>query len=134
MNELSFASMTMGQLVSFYNRNSSTPVKRFSDRKTAERRCLEALKNLSKPATSTEVKIEESLRPVMKSSLKLDRTIICLDTKETWKNAYQMWREHKDWMTSAQQDRLTHQLYAAAKAGEQDVITINNRKFMLVNV
>jgi hypothetical protein len=37
-------------------------------------------------------------------------------------------------MTSAQQDRLTAQLYAAAKVGEQKIIEINARSFMLVNI
>jgi hypothetical protein len=70
----------------------------------------------------------------MKDSLKLDRTIICVNTGATWKNAYQMWRDNPDWMTSAQQDRLTAQLYAAAKVGEQKIIEINDRSFMLVNI
>jgi hypothetical protein len=98
---------------------------------------LETFKNLmsKQPSTqSVEKPNNDSIRPAMKESLKLDRTIICLNTKDTWKNAYRMWCEHKDWMTSAQQDRLTAQLYAAAKEGEQAVIEINDRKFMLVNV
>ena len=70
----------------------------------------------------------------MKASLKLDRTLICLSSGETWKNAYQMWRDNPGWMTSAQQDRLTAQLYAAAKTGEQKIIQINARSFMLVTV
>ena len=45
-----------------------------------------------------------------------------------------MWRDNPDWMTSAQQDRLTAQLYAAAKVGEQKIIEINARSFMLVNI
>jgi len=137
MNELSFASMTTPQLIAFYNRNNEAPIKRFSDRKTAERRCVETFKNLmsKQPSTqSVEKPNTDSIRPAMKESLKLDRTIICLTTKDTWKNAYRMWCEHKDWMTSAQQDRLTAQLYSAAKEGEQAVLEINDRKFMLVNV
>ena len=136
MNELSFASMTTPQLIAFYNRNNQVPVKRFSDRKTAERRCLETFQNLmsKQPAKTEERSNNDSIRPNMKESLKLDRTITCLTTRENWKNAYRMWCEHKDWMTSAQQDRLTAQLYAAAKEGEQAVIEINGRKFMLVNV
>jgi hypothetical protein len=77
---------------------------------------------------------DTSKRPVMKDSLKLDRTIICVNTGQAWKNAYQMWRDNPDWMTSAQQDRLTAQLYAAAKTGEQRIIEINDRSFMLVNI
>lgn len=137
MNTVNFKSMTTPQLVSFFNRHSTTPVKRFSDRKTAERRCAEVFESLLSPVpTSRVIKqvVDTSTRPVMKDSLKLDRTIICVNTGETWKNAYKMWRDNPDWMTSAQQDRLTAQLYAAAKIGEQKIIEINNRSFMLVNV
>ena len=129
--------MTTPQLVSFFNRHSTSPVKRFSDRKTAERRCAELFESLLSPVVNNKVikqVVDTSTRPVMKDSLKLDRTIICVNTGDTWKNAYQMWREHQDWMTSAQQDRLTAQLYAAAKNGEQKIIEINDRSFMLVNI
>jgi len=137
MNTVNFSSMTTPQLVSFFNRHSTTPIKRFSDRKTAERRCAELFESLLSPTPTSKVikqVADTSNRPVMKDSLKLDRTIICVNTGQTWKNAYQMWRECLDWMTSAQQDRLTAQLYAAAKAGEQKIIEINDRSFMLVNI
>ena len=137
MNAVNFSSMTTPQLVSFYNRHSTAPVKRFSDRKTAERRCVELFESLLSPIPTSKVirqVADTSNRPVMKDSLKLDRTMICVNTGETWKNAYQMWREHNDWMTSAQQDRLTAQLYAAAKISEQKIIEINGRSFMLVNI
>lgn len=136
MNTVKFSSMTTPQLVSFYNRHSSAPVKRFSDRKTAERRCVEIFDSLLSNASNKAIKqvVDVGNRPTMKESLKLDRTITCVNTGETWKNAYQMWREHFDWMTSAQQDRLTAQLYAAAKNSEQKIIEINDRSFKLVNV
>lgn len=74
----------------------------------------------------------------MKTSLKLDRRIQLLDENgnivASWKNAYQMWKEHMDWMTTGQQDRLTAQLYAAAKLGKRIVVEINGRSFQLVNV
>ena len=73
-------------------------------------------------------------REAMKSSLKLDRTITCLTTQETWGNAFQMWKQHTDWMTSAQQDNLTAKLYKAAKQGQKIQVTINERTFELVNV
>lgn len=73
-------------------------------------------------------------REAMKTSLKLDRTITCVETGEVWKNAYQMWKEHTDWMTSAQQDGLTTKLYKAAKEGNKIRVTINMRTFELVNV
>jgi hypothetical protein len=137
MNTVNFSSMTTPQLVSFYNRHSTTPVKRFSDRKTAERRCAEVFEGLLSPGPTSKVikqVVDTSTRPVMKESLKLDRTIICVNTGETWKNAYQMWLANTHWLTSAQQDRLTAQLYAAAKVGEQKIIEINDRSFMLVNI
>ena len=71
--------------------------------------------------------------PEMKSSLKLDRTITCIETGEVWKNAYQMWKEHQDWMTTGQQDRLTAQLYKSAKAGNSTTVFVNGRSFRLVN-
>lgn len=70
----------------------------------------------------------------MKTSLKLDRRIVCVETDEEFKNAYQMWKAHTDWMTTGQQDRLTAQLYAAAKLGKQIVVEINGRTFQLLNV
>ena len=137
MNTVNFSSMTTPQLVSFFNRHSTTPVKRFSDRKTAERRCAEVFESLLSPVPTSKVikqLVDTSTRPVMKESLKLDRTIICVNTGETWKNAYQMWLANTHCLTSAQQDRLTAQLYAAAKVGEQKIIEINDRSFMLVNI
>ena len=137
MNTVNFQSMTTPQLVAFYNRHSTTPVKRFSDRKSAERRCIQLFDSLLAAAPTSKVinqVVDTSNRPVMKDSLKLDRTITCTTTKQTWKNAYRMWLENPEWMTSAQQDRLTAQLYTAAKTGEQKVIEINGRSFMLVNV
>ena len=137
MNEVKFQSMTMPQLVSFYNRHSTKPVNRFSDRKTAERRCAELFESLlsnSDTKVMNQVTTPNTTRPAMKDSLKLDRTITCVETGDTWKNAYQMWIHNPDWMTSSQQDRLTAQLYAAAKQGERKDIVINNRTFRLVNV
>jgi hypothetical protein len=69
----------------------------------------------------------------MRTTLKLDRRIACLETGETWPNAHRMWRERPDWMTSSQQDRLTAQLYAAAKAGTPRAVVINGRSFALVS-
>lgn len=126
MERLNFSTMTTPQLVSFYNENSPKPVTRFSDRKTAERRCAELFCSM-KPA-------DVPSRPNMQTSLKLDRTITCVETGETWKNAHQMWVAHPDWMNSGQQDRMTSQLYAAAKACVQRRVAVNGRTFMLVNV
>lgn len=68
----------------------------------------------------------------MKTTLKLDRTIVCGD--QEWKNAFRMYKEHTDWMTSAQQDSLTAKLYKAAKNGEKITVVINDRSFSLKNV
>ena len=137
MNDVKFSSMTTPQLVSFYNRHSAKPVKRFSDRKTAEKRCAELFSSLMSHDTVKVMNQKSDIvntRPAMQASLKLDRTITCIETGESWKNAYQMWVANPDWMTSSQQDRLTAQLYAAAKQGEQKRLVINDRTYMLVNV
>jgi len=130
--------MTMPQLLSFYNRHSTKPVKRFSDRKAAERRCAEMFESLTLPNDTVKVmnqKVEPVVgRPAMQGSLKLDRTITCEETGGVWRNAHQMWVENADWMTSSQQDRLTAQLYAAAKRGEPKSLVINGRTFRLVNI
>lgn len=137
---VNFSSMTMPQLVSFYNRHSPTKtVKRFSDRKTAEKRCSELFSSLTNANTAKVMHQQPppgrlSVRPAMQSSLRLDRSIMCVETGEQWKNAHRMWCEHPDWMSSGQQDRLTAQLYAAAKNGERLVVPINGRSFRLVNV
>lgn len=85
-----------------------------------------------------EVKSTGEVREAMKTSLKLDRTIAAYDKEMvligTWKNAYRMWKDNPEWMTSAQQDTLTAKLYKAAKQGERISVTINDRTFGLVNV
>ena len=138
MNTVHFSAMTTAQLVAFWNRHNPVPVKRFADRATAERRCAELFKSL---ISNDHVKVmnhqppePDRSRSLMRASLKLDRTILCVTTGETWPNAYRMWVEHRDWLTSSQQDRLTAQLYAAAKQGEQKQLSINGYTFMLVNV
>lgn len=134
---MDFNTLSTSQLVAFYNRHAHKPVTRFSDRKVAVRRCLDLFNSLKTddPVKVMKQKADEKLpRNAMKTSLKLDRTIACVETGEFWKNAYQMWRANPDWMTSGQQDRLTAQLYAAAKKGEKLHLTINKRTFYLVNV
>lgn len=120
-------------LVNLYNRHSEQKVLRFTDRATAIRRCTQVLLDLaSKPP-----EVVKPDRPNMKDSLKLDRTIRCEDpdgSYRTWPNAHQMWKQNPDLITSSQQDRLTKQLYAAAKRGVRLVVTINGYRFSLVNV
>ena len=129
---MEFSSMSMSSLVSYYNQHSSAPVKRFSDRKAAERRCKAITP--AKPQPVVETTDDTTGRTAMKGSLKLDRTIRCVNTGTTWDNAHQMWKVHMDWMTTGQQDRLTSQLYSAAKQGVRKQVTINGRTFELVNV
>jgi len=81
----------------------------------------------------------EDKREAMVASLKLDRRIMAYDVESdsligVWKNAYQMYRQNMDWMTSAQQDNLTGKLYSAAKLGNKARVIINGRAFELVNV
>lgn len=138
MTEVNFTSMTLSQLVTFYNEHADKPVKKFRDRATAEKRCVELIyDNLKEPsveATKTESEPTGKERPVMKASLRLDRTIRCVETGDEWLNAHQMWVANPDWMTSSQQDRLTARLYAAAKRGERERVEVNGRTFELVNV
>lgn len=138
MTEVNFTSMTLSQLVAFYNEHADKPVKKFRDRTTAEKRCVEMmyekLKEPSVEATETESAPTGKERPTMKTSLKLDRSIRHVDTGDVWLNAHQMWVANPDWMTSSQQDRLTARLYAAAKRGERELVTVNGRTFELVNV
>lgn len=138
-----WSAMTAPQLVAFYNRHADKPVKRFSDRRTAERRCAELLESLKVPTSKmlrqraapaqSEPGTAGALRPAMRESLALDRTLLCVETGETWKNAFRMWKAHPDWATGAQVDRLTGQLYAAAKRGEAATVVVNGRSFRLLN-
>ena len=132
MSEVNFSNMTMNQLIAFYNRNAGNKVTRFSDRATAERRCSALFALLVKDVP--EEKPEPVARQNMKDSLKLDRTITCIQTGGIWANAYQMWKERPEWMTTAQQDRLTSQLYKAAKEGRKITVQVNDLEFELVNV
>jgi hypothetical protein len=137
MTEVNFTSMTLSQLVKFYNEHTDRPVKKFRDRATAEKRCVELMyATLKEPKVKTVEQPEPTgkERPLMKTSLKLDRQIIRIDSEQVWKNAHTMWVENPDWMTSSQQDRLTARLYAAAKRGEQIVVTVNDISFQLLNV
>ena len=133
---MNFETLSTTQLVEFYNRHAAVSVKRFSDRKAAVRRCSDLFKSLQipDPVKVMKQKADKNTRPAMQSSLKLNRTITCVETGETWKNAYRMWLANPSWMTSGQQDRLTAQLYIAAKSGEKLMLKINNRTFHLVNV
>ena len=135
MQPVNFKEMPMDKLLAFYNNYSEKPVKRFSDRKSAERRCSNLWEALSFASPEKVMNQKASVvRGAMKDSLKLDRTIQCEETGEQWKNAYQMWKQNPHFMTSGQQDRLTKQLYDAAKEGIKAVVTINDRSFSLVNL
>lgn len=201
MSDFNVRTATTAELVAFYNAHASAPIKRFADRKTAERRCLELQATAAflsahpaapaaepAPAAYTHdtcpvcgasditcgtvvdssfgqhlVREHEALchgcghefnyntgrplraraepgrratgpRPALSASLKLDRTVTCLDTGESWKNPFRMWRERPTWLSSSQVDTLTGRLYAAAKLGRREVVTLNGRQFALVNV
>ena len=203
MSDFNVRTATTAELVAFYNTHASAPIKRFADRKTAERRCLELqataafLNAHPAPAPAAAptpaayvpgtcpacgsssditcgtvverhgrqdvVREHEAMchacghefnyntgrplraraepgrratgpRPALSASLKLDRTVTCLDTGESWKNPFRMWRERPTWLSSSQVDTLTGRLYAAAKLGRREVVTLNGRQFALVNV
>lgn len=140
MTEVNFTSMTLSQLVAFHNEHADKPVKKFRDRATAEKRCVDLMYTvLKEPKVESTQAVAQTEptgkeRPAMKSSLKLDRRIRRVDSGQVWPNAHTMWVENPDWMTSSQQDRLTARLYAAAKRGEQETVEVNGIPFMLVNV
>jgi hypothetical protein len=141
--------LTTPQLVELYNRHSTKPVRRFADRRTAEKRTSALLEQLKQAAPAAVVKqrvepaktaagtpraAAEPKRAAMATSLKLDRRVVLLQTSQVWPNAHQMWRQNPDWMTSAQQDRLTQRLYAAAKASQRDYVRVGERTFCLLQV
>lgn len=135
MQQVNFKEMPMDKLVAFYNNYSEKPIKRFSDRRAAERRCENLWEGLKVASQEKVMKQKADVTRVeMVNSLKLDRRIRCEETGEEWKNAHVMWKQHPDYMTSAQQDRLTRQLYSAAKLGQKLVVKINDRSFSLVNI
>lgn len=128
---MDFSAMTLSQLLTYYNQNSYTPTSKFENRTVAEKRCAELYAKLN-----VKTKLPEQLikSVSMKDSLKLDRTIICVNTGGVWDNPHQLWVERPEWMSSSQQDRLTAKLYSAAKRGEQITVEVNGRKFKLKNV
>ena len=148
MTKVNFAEMSSKQLVEWYNIHAGEGkrIKKFADRKTAERRCAEladAVVSQEEPeVTETQealpeaeaVETDAAVRPNMAASLKLDRRIIRLGSEQVWKNAHTMWVENPDWMTSSQQDRLTAQLYKAAKSGQKITVAVNDIEFQLLNV
>lgn len=142
--QFDFNTMPTPKLVEFYNRYAAQPVKRFSDRKTAQRRCSELFSRLNSQHSLKIMHQQDpqgNARPAMQTSLKLDRTICSYIIEDgervdlgEWPNAYQMWRQNPELMTSAQQDRLTRELYRAAKAGQRITVEINGVNYELVNV
>jgi len=68
----------------------------------------------------------------MSESLKLDRTVECIETGEVFKNCFRIFREGH--MSNAQSDRLSHILYTAAKQGVRMEQEMNGKTYRLVNV
>ena len=138
---VNFENMKTHEMLAFYNRHTDRPVKRFESRSVALKRCRELWSNLQSVSTA---KVMHQMvrsaastgeRPTMKDSLKLDRRIVMLTGGgEVWPNAYRMWCAYPALMTSAQQDRLTKQLYDAAKRGERLVVTVNDNDYCLLHV
>lgn len=136
---MNFNELATPALIAFYNQYAERPVRRFSDRTTAIKRCSELWESLQAASRSKVInqrpparKPDTPLkRASMSATLKLSRQIRCLDTMETWPNAHQMWKQHPDWMSSGQQDRLTRKLYEAAKRGEATVAEVNGRRYQL---
>jgi hypothetical protein len=128
------------QLIEFHNKYAERRVRAFSDRQLAVDRCRELWDKLQVSFAGKVINTKErsatggGKRPAMSESLRLpDRRVRCIETGEVWANALKLRRDRPDWMTSGQQDRLTRQLYNAAKAGQRAVVEINGRSFELVN-
>ena len=146
MTKVNFSTMSSKELVEWYNArvDESKRVKKFADRKTAERRCAALIDTYQEePEVNEEPVVEadistpednQAVRPNMAASLKLDRRITRVDSGQIWKNAHTMWVENPEWMTSSQQDRLTAQLYKAAKSGQKITVAVNGIEFQLLNV
>lgn len=131
---------TTEQLIEFHNKHAERRVRAFSDRELAVSRCRELWDKLQVSFAGKVINTKERpssnnvKRPAMSESLRLpDRRVRCVETGEVWANALKLRRDRPEWMTSGQQDRLTRQLYTAAKAGQKAVVQINGRSFELVN-
>lgn len=146
---IDLARLTTPQLVELFNRHSTQAVKRFADRKTAEKRVAALLEQLkanapraaairqraTPPAPAAAPSAGASVKRVaLAESLKLDRRVVLLNTGEVWPNAYRLWCAYPESMTSAQQDRLTQRLYTAAKAGQREYVRINGLTYCLLTV
>ena len=129
---IDLTALTRSQLVDLYNRhNPGTPVKSLGTRVQAEAACHALLGGLEVKPPRPMSEMRQS-RPGLKATLQLaDRTLLCVETGETWKNAYRMWQAHPDWMSSGQVDRMTAKLYSAAKSGVGLRVMINGRTFAL---
>lgn len=140
MPEVNFENMKTHEMLEFYNRHAPEPVKRFASRSVAITRCralwsrlqVASPKVMSQKVTTAASTTE---RPAMRDSLKLDRRIVMMTGGgEVWPNAYRMWCAYPALMSSAQQDRLTRQLYEAAKQGQRAVVTVNGNDYCLFHV
>ncbi len=68
-------------------------------------------------------------RPVMAESLKLDRRIVHLPSGKVYANACQVWKAGL--VSASQGDRLSAELYRAAKRKEYLVLTVNGQQFVM---
>jgi len=128
------------QLIEFYNKYAKRRVRAFSDRELAVNRCRELWAKLQASSAGKVVSTKErsstggKKRISISESLRLpDRRVCCIETNEIWTNPLRLRRANPEWMSSGQLNRLTRQLYAAAKVGEKTVVKVNGRSFELVN-
>lgn len=139
---MNIAMATTSELVSFFNTHSDTPIRKFADRKTAERRCSELEQKLWAVEQAKVVRLDKimaapkahpdvvTLRPAMVESMKLDRRIVDLTAGVVYRNACRVWKAGV--VSSSQCDRLSSVLYSAAKNGDRNVVvSINNHSFTL---
>ena len=69
-------------------------------------------------------------RPAMVQSMKLDRRIVSVETGIVYANACQVWKAGV--ISSSQCDKLSRELYTAAKQGSRVVVTVNGITFRLM--
>jgi hypothetical protein len=78
--------------------------------------------------------------PAIAESMRLDRRTLCLETGEEWSNAGKIWTTHGTaWMKASQHDKMTKELYTAAKKGQKITHVVEcadgvTRSFQLVAI
>ena len=147
---MKISTATTAELLSFFNANTGgAQVKKFADRKTAERRCqalademfietqalVTANPDYQQAAQDANHYVRPSgapitSRPAMVATMKIDRQIVSVHSGIVYKNACQVWKAGL--VSASQGDRLSAVLYGAAKQGNRLMsLTLNGHLFAL---